>query len=238
MIEQLQNLSIQPNIDSNKYIYNGVYVPRVTEILSSMLHEDYITQWSNGLGFKRKRYKNVLENAAEIGSYTHNFIEQYIKYGTEPDFSIVFDTQRSQVENAFNAFRHWWEIVSKNNINIIFSEQELLCPWFGGTLDLLIEVDNKKYLIDFKTSNHPSYKYFMQLSAYMFILREYMNINVDGCGILLLNKNNPAFNEMMLDFSNPLNVEYMKNCECGFLSLVHSYYYRLQIMQDYKTIWG
>ena len=45
----------------NKYFYKGIPVPRTTEILSSMLHEEYLMEWSNYLGrYQRKDYNEYL----------------------------------------------------------------------------------------------------------------------------------------------------------------------------------
>ena len=79
LLNNIKDISV---IKSDKYKYNGNPVPRVTEILSSMLHEDYLLGWSNYLGFKRKKYKTVLEHSANIGTYAHEGIELYLKEGS------------------------------------------------------------------------------------------------------------------------------------------------------------
>ena len=47
--------------DSNsRYTYNGIVVPRVTEIISKCIHSDSLMYWANSLGFKHKSYKKTL----------------------------------------------------------------------------------------------------------------------------------------------------------------------------------
>ena len=43
-------------IEGNHYQYQGYNIPRVTEILSSMLHENFLMVWSNSIGlYKRQK---------------------------------------------------------------------------------------------------------------------------------------------------------------------------------------
>ena len=56
-----------------------------------------------------------------------------------------------------------------------------------------MRINGKIYLIDFKTSNHVTYKYYLQLAAYSKVLREKENINIDGVIILQLNKYQPKY---------------------------------------------
>jgi len=175
-----------------KYSYNGITVPRTTEILSAMLHEDYLMTWANSIGlYKRQKYKNVMENVSNIGSLCHKCIEDYIQHNILPD-----DTKlQIEVFNAFHSFLEWWKIILKCKFKIIFEEKELTCPYFGGTLDLLIEINGKVYLVDFKTSNHTSYKHYLQLSSYRYILITEYGIEVDGFIILKLSKTKVFFEE-------------------------------------------
>ena len=44
--------------NEDRYEFEGVPVPRTTEILSKCIHDDRIVYWANSLGFKRKGYRN------------------------------------------------------------------------------------------------------------------------------------------------------------------------------------
>ena len=73
MLKQLQEIiqSVQgiPTKINSSYEFDGIVVPRVTAILSDMLHEDYLMDWSNYLGlYKHQKYKDVLDAAADKGS--------------------------------------------------------------------------------------------------------------------------------------------------------------------------
>ena len=202
-----------------------------------MLHEDFLMVWANNIGlWKRKKYKDELEAAATKGSYVHNAIEDFIQNGRDLDPDTVMAGYRTEVSYAYGSFKSWWEIISKRNVKIVMQEQKLVCPWFGGTLDLLIEIDGKVYLLDFKTSNHPSYKYFLQLSAYRYILRHYYGIEIYGCGIIKLNKGFVGFEEFIIDKSNPEYEDFMDLCERTFLSLVYAFINRTNVERYYNNL--
>jgi len=223
-------------VKETPYVYNNHYVPRVTSILSDMLNEPYLLKWSNSLGFKHKGYVATLEEAAQKGSYTHDSIENYIQNGIDVNIQELPVQYRTAVDNAYSSFKLWWDVIRKNEIEVIYQEKQLVCEWFGGTLDILIKINGKIYLFDFKTSNQPSYKYFIQLAAYRHMLKELYGIELDGCGIIMLDKNEVHFNEILVDLSDKSDSIYMDNCKETFLSLVYSYYNRLRAELEFKEI--
>lgn len=205
------------NTEVDRYQFQGINVPRVTEIISSMLHEDFLMTWANNIGlYQKKKYKEELDNAASKGTYVHNAIEDFITNNNELNIDSVEEQYQKEVSYAYGSFKSWWNIVTKNNVRVIMQEQKLSCPWFGGTLDLLLEINGKIYLLDFKTSNHPSYKYFLQLAAYRYMLKYFYNIEIDGVGIIKLNKKFIDFEEFIIDKSNPDYEDFMNLCERTF----------------------
>lgn len=229
--------TLYPPAESGHYTIDGRNVPRVTEILSAMLHEDYIVEWSNRIGlYNHQKYYDVLNQSSTIGTYTHSSIENFLKTGVTPTFDDIPPMYKYKVINAFNSFMSWWRIINTYNYKILMQEQKLVCKYFGGTLDLLIDIGNKIYLVDFKTSNHSSYKHFLQLSAYRYMLKETKGIDLDGCIILMLDKKSDMFIEMMLNFENEDHLNYMNQCQETFLSLVYAYYQRIQNQYMYKQI--
>lgn len=227
------NLSLMPDIgiSDSSYMYNGKIVPRVTHVLSEMLHEDSLMGWSNYIGlYKRQKYKEVLDRAADIGSHTHNAIEKYLVYNEKLDSDTIPLYIRTEVVNTYSAFLEWWKYVSEHNVEIIMQEQPMSCPYYGGTLDLLIKIDGKIYLVDFKTSNHIGYKYYLQLAAYRRMLYTEYGIDIDGCILLQLSKTSPTFNEYMIDLYRFEDQYFMIQCDQAFLSLVYAYYHRHNVI--------
>ena len=72
-----------------KYTYNGIAVPRVTEIISKMISEEYLLYWANSLGFKHQGYKKTVEAAAAIGSESHDLINRFL-LGEVFNFYVLF----------------------------------------------------------------------------------------------------------------------------------------------------
>lgn len=211
---------------SDRYTYNGKNVPRVTEILSKMIHEDYLMYWANNLGFSHRKYEKVLFDAANFGTKAHYGIECFLK---EKD--IPLNTPMTPIDS----FRLWWEAINKNNnVEVVAQEQKLVCEWFGGTYDLLLKINGCLFLVDFKTSNHVTYKYYMQLSAYSYMLKK-QGIYISGVIILQLNKTSPGYNEFVLDFSNKKDKDYFEMCEKTFLALVYGYYHIHWLEEEFKN---
>lgn len=214
------------NIES-PYKYNGYPVPRVNTILSSMINEEYIIKWSNSLGMRHQSYEETLKLAADKGTYTHNKIDEFIK-GNDLSSVHVPDNCKKAVDNAFSGFMKWWNIINTNNVSVVMNETFLTCNLFGGTMDLLININGNNYLVDFKTSNHPSYRYFLQLSAYEHLLEFNYDMNINGWIILLLNKyRSNLFNEILV--KRPEHSDFMYKCKNTFMSFVESYYDKMEV---------
>ena len=225
ILELLKDEYLEINVKEERYFYNGSPVPRVTEIISKMIAEEYLLYWANSLGFKHQSYKKTIDNAANIGSESHDLINKFLL-----GESFVSDNI------PYLGFRKWWiDINSSNDVKIIGTEQKLVCQYFGGTYDLLVEINGLLYLVDFKTSNHVSYKYYLQLAAYKYML-ELQGYSISGCIILQLNKDKIQYTEYPLIFSNPLHLDYINKSLNTFLSLAYSYYNIYQCEKMYKGI--
>ena len=208
-----------------KYVYNGKIVPRVTQIISRTINEEYIVQWANRLGLRGQKYNQTLEKAASYGTEAHDLIDVYLNNGFVYSYNI-----------AFQSFKKWWDIIKINNPNIIFTEKALISPFFGGTCDLFIQINGRNYIVDYKTSNYMSYKYFLQLSAYKYMI-ENLGYLVNGVIILKLNKEYLGFDEFVLSFDNPEHANFMGMCHETFMAMVYSYYNVYRIKKEYDKLW-
>lgn len=236
-LEKEMNFTL-PDIKDSPYKYGDLYVPRVTHILSSMLHEEYLMNWANYMGrIKRIDHKLFTENAANIGTNVHNAIEIYTDTGYVNAFENELNpSNREKMKNGLYSFIKWWDIISTRDIKILMKERELVCEYYGGTLDMLIEIDGLVYLVDFKTSNHLSYKYHLQTAAYRRMLWLVYGILVDGIIILKLSKDNISFEEQFLNLRDYDQLVYVNECERCFISLVNSYYNRLLVENKFKCL--
>ena len=241
IFDLLESIDFKIDINDSDYVFNNVKVPRVTKILSAMLHEDYLMTWANVIGlYKRQKYADVIGRAANIGTNTHNLIEAYIKTQA---FNITqaktFNMEEIKaIDNGVNSFILWYDnLLKENEVEIIGMEQTLGCQWFAGTYDLLLKINGKIYLVDFKTSNHVGVRYFYQLAAYKYLL-ELQGIQLDGAIILQVSKKNVSFDEYVLDLHNPVHNNFMTMCTQTFFSLVYGYFNRLYTEGLFKNIFG
>ena len=217
----------------SSYTFNGVTVPRVTKILSKCIHSDGLMYWANSLGFKHQSYSKTLQAAADIGTVCHNGIDKFMddnSYTMEPTSPI-------DGYNAFMSFRKWFDDINLfANVEVVFHEKTLVCAMFGGTIDGLYKINGRYYLIDYKTSNHITYKYCLQVAAYRYMLRVLLGIEIDGVIILQLSKKNISYNEYVLNFDNLNHLYFINDCERAFMSLVYAYYNIAIIENSYKNI--
>ena len=133
LINLLDNTTQLSNIKSD-YTYDGITVPRVTEIISKCIHADSLMGWANHLGFKRQSYKSVVQLAADIGSQCHETIDLFLDNNAnfEPDYDM-----RTESRYAYESFLKWWNDIhiNGNNVRVIYHEKPIVCKYFGGTLD-------------------------------------------------------------------------------------------------------
>ena len=169
-------------LKEEKYYYNNIPVPRVTEIISKMISEDYLLYWANSLGFKKQGYKKTVQAAADIGSETHDLISRFLLGETFTSNNI-----------PYLAFRKWWiEVSSNNSVSVLGSEVQLTCPYFGGTYDLsncYVKAKNtvslKKDLKLTKLANPPKYIVIDEITHFntveLLILSEFCKLHKSSC---------------------------------------------------------
>ena len=68
------------------------------------------------------------------------------------------------------------------------------------------------------------------------MLRTQLGIEIDGCIILQLSKTECAYNEYVLDFSNPIHLDFINKCEHTFLSLTYAYDNLMILEKQYSSL--
>lgn len=167
------------------YEKDGVYLPSVTTILHSIIIDgDRLLNWSNSLGFRHIKYSEELERSANFGTAVHAALEQIMTNGPDNKISLNgFEIIKfKKVINNFMEFINQNSMTPEDTIHaeLTLSSIEL---GYAGTCDWVGYIHGKLTLIDYKTSKKPNESMFMQLSAYMHLLRE-NGINIEQAGIL------------------------------------------------------
>ena len=239
LMERMSKLEVESR---DTYQLDGKRVPRVTEVLSAMLHEDGLMNWANGLGWKRISYRAFMRDAADKGTYSHLAVEKYLRNGSLDlnDLGIQNERVMQTVQSCMDGFVDWWKNLHKKykKIEIVFLEETMIHPYFGGTCDCLLKLDGKYWLVDFKTSNHMNFNYALQLAAYRFLLKELKGIEISGATVLRLSKTDHCYEEYTLNFELEEHAIFIVDCEQLFLVLVAAYKMRLYCTDEYHKIYG
>lgn len=174
---------------------NGTQVPSTTTIISQNLgwNKDHLIKWYKNIALERGQDASfITEEAADIGSITHELIEYKIKKQV-PDITNYNRDYLKLAKNGYLAFCDWESQYKPDNY--LFSEvvmvSEKYC--FGGTADIIIEKNNEPHLIDIKTCNWLHPEMVIQLAAYKHLLKETRDIDIKTCTIIKVNKKEPLF---------------------------------------------
>mgnify|MGYP001567775429 CR=1 FL=1 len=105
-----------------------------------------------------------------------------------------------KIQKMVQNFTNW---AIKNKVKLLASEKRVYSEkfWFAGTYDFLVEIDNKIFLGDVKTSSNIYPENFAQAAAYR-LCEEEMNpdIKIDGSIIVNLNKSGEIKVEKDFDY--------------------------------------
>ncbi len=103
-------------------------------------------------------YKGVLNDLAELGSQTHDWISDFVTGGFPED---IGNLREEQVEMVL-AFQDWWD---EHDVEVIETEVSLVGNGYAGTIDHFWIVDGVPMLVDAKTSRKVRETHFAQLAA-------------------------------------------------------------------------
>ncbi len=155
------------------YEYNGKSIPRVNEILEACIGKPYLQIWASKLG---KDYIKTKRETLAIGSLVHEMCEYFMNFGADKDVTIFSNRVYEAVYNSYNNFKSWYNDMKDKGyiITPLFTEQQTTNPWFGGTIDCIVNIKHplmnidQNYIIDYKTSKKISPDYILQTYAYLW----------------------------------------------------------------------
>jgi len=137
----------------------------------------------------KKAHTIKRDAAADSGTICHKAIEIYIQDGLSPEVKEMLDSDE-QAKTGFDAFIEW---ESTNHVKWLETECKVVSVLYGyaGRFDAIAEVNDIRYLIDFKTSKgiYDEMKY--QLCAYRQAYNEQLEEGkepIDKLAILHLDK--------------------------------------------------
>ena len=201
-----------PTKRDNTYYIDGQKYPSVTEILSSVA-KPFLIGWAAKQAAKAVlsdpyTYDTVekaagavssnKEGAAARGRAVHEFIERWAN-GEEIVDSKVPEEFRGYMR-AFQDFIRAWNPKPVYTEVILFNETH----HYAGRLDLVCEIGNSVWIVDFKTSKSVYSEYKLQQVAYknaefLWIAEHAVPmVKVDHTGIVLIHENG-AFDFSQVD---------------------------------------
>jgi len=154
------------------------------------------------------RYKEIKQEAADLGSEIHNLIEVYLR-GQKVDGLL---SANPALEKPFNAFLEWQK---QYNFKLVEAEHIVWSDrGYAGTLDCVALLNEVLYIIDFKSSKAIYDEYKMQAVAYAEAYEERADTEVAGIGILRLDKITgvPEWREIPLDEKHDIMDMFMSLC--------------------------
>ena len=152
------------------YNSKGEQIPGVTTILG-VLNKPALVKWANNLGLKGIDSSKYSDKAALIGSLAHLMILEHLS-GNKQDISDFSNDDIDKAENSLLSFYEW----EKNNKLLpLLVEKPLVSEkyQYGGTIDCYGILNDKKTLLDFKTSSGIYPEMFYQVAGgYLQLLKE------------------------------------------------------------------
>ena len=143
---------------------NGDKVPSVTTILSKTKDMTHLNEWKQRVG--EQQAQRIVKEASGIGSAMHNNLEKFLCGEPRVPGTNLVHQQANEMAN---------QIINNAlvNVNEVWGiEQALYFPGlYSGTTDLVGEYNGNASIMDFKQTNKPKKKewvedYYLQLVAY------------------------------------------------------------------------
>lgn len=144
-----------------------------------------------------RAYTKRADTGKDVGTQVHHMVEMYLKkHQTEFEKPEEMpDNEMKMAYKAFGSFKNWWD--SLKNKDVLYTELPVYSRRmkYAGTMDLVVIINRKTYLLDIKTSNvsrkAPLGIYaenFLQLAAYSYAFREEHGMLMDDLGIIRVGK--------------------------------------------------
>jgi hypothetical protein len=173
-------------LDTRFYLTDGgEFVPSVTTYLEAYPKSYAYYEWLKAAG---ENADEIRDEAGRRGSVVHGLTERYDN-GEEVSFLDENGNIGYKV-SEWSMFEKYVEFRSKHKTAIIHNELNIVSEAYkmGGTIDRVMQINNKLYLVDIKTSNAVHNHYWLQLAAYKKMLEEKQpDLKLDGVAILWLN---------------------------------------------------
>lgn len=190
LIERFKYLNFNREVVDGKRHYvtpNGDRVPSVTTILDKtkpLEQREALANWKKAVG--EKKAQEITSEAAGRGTRMHKYLEDHIKgVPLKESVSNPYANQsllmaKKVIAEGFTKVNEVWG----SEVSLYFPEL------YAGTTDCVGVHDNQEAILDFKQSNKPKKReyiedYFLQLTAYALAHNEVHGTNIRK-GVILM----------------------------------------------------
>ena len=164
------------------YDVNGARLPSVTTILGATKNQQFLKEWKAKVGeAEADRIKNV---SSKRGTSMHKFLEHYITGTGYDDLTEIGQKAKAMAKKIIDvglaAVEEWYG-----------SEITLYYPGlYAGSTDLVCNHNGLETIVDFKQSNRPKRKewvedYYLQIAAYAMAHDYVHNSNIEQ-GVIMM----------------------------------------------------
>jgi hypothetical protein len=170
-------------LDTRFYRRNNKYYPSVTQILNYFPKNQFFHSWLKDVGHNSEI---IAQKAAKEGTAVHNTVEQLLN-GEEINWLDEYGNAKYNLDvwRMILRFADFWNTHKPKLIAVeyhLFSDQYQ----FAGTADIVCEFQDKKWILDIKTSNSLHTAHELQLAAYAQAWNETHDTPVEKTGIIWL----------------------------------------------------
>ncbi len=179
---------------------DGESLPSVTSILGKTKDKSFLKQWRARVG--EKNAEKIIADSAQIGTALHLYIEHYVNKHAYKDLTDI-GIQAGKMAQVIIDHDQGLKKVSE----VWGSEVHLYYPGkYAGTTDMIGVYDGRPTIIDFKQTNRPKKRewvqdYLMQLAAYAMAHNKLFDTEIDQ-GVVLMCSRDLLFQKFELKGEN------------------------------------
>jgi genome maintenance exonuclease 1 len=179
---------------------DGESLPSVTSVLGKTKDKSFLKQWRARVG--EKAAEKIIADSSQIGTALHLYIEHYVNDHGYEDYTEIGQKAKTMAqviidhENGLKKISEVWG-----------SEVHLYYPGkYAGTTDMIGLYDGRPTIIDFKQTNRPKKRewvqdYLMQLAAYALAHNKLFDTEIDQ-GVILMCSRDLLFQKFELTGEN------------------------------------
>lgn len=164
---------------------NNNEYPSVTTIIHKVLLDpEPLLIWSNIMGFKHKKYEDIMETTSTFGTALHSVMEHYMK--NENGIINVDPILALRINHILDLFEDHCKSIDLHKDDTDMTEKTIISEKLGyaGTIDWVGKYRGKLTILDYKTSKKCRLPMLIQLSAYDKLLQTEMGLFAEQAVIL------------------------------------------------------